>query len=57
MAFRIGVFATMHDECGRVLLRHRTDCDYWNQPGGGSESGEAPWEGAMDLPYRVPCAT
>ena len=45
MRFQIGVFATITDETGRVLLVHRTDCDWWCQPGGGLESGEAPWEG------------
>lgn len=47
MPFRGGVFATVRDEAGRVLLCHRTDCDFWNQPGGGLESGEAPWEGLV----------
>lgn len=45
MRFQIGVFATITDETGRALLVHRTDCDWWCQPGGGLESGEAPWEG------------
>lgn len=43
--FRVGVFATIRDERGQVLLCHRTDCDWWNQPGGGLESGETPWQG------------
>src|SRR5215831_12976307 len=47
MAFTIGVFATVLDVTGRVLLVHRTDCDWWCQPGGGMESGETPWEGVI----------
>ncbi|MEO7076109.1 MAG: hypothetical protein ABI068_12480 [Ktedonobacterales bacterium] len=35
-SWRIGVFATVHDGQGRVLLCHLRDADYWNQPG-------APW--------------
>lgn len=45
MRFQIGVFATITDGEGRVLLVHRTDCDWWCQPGGGLERGETPWEG------------
>jgi 8-oxo-dGTP diphosphatase len=45
--FRAGVFATIRDERGHVLLCHRTDCDWWNQPGGGLESGETPWQGVV----------
>ncbi len=45
MSFRIGVFATVLDEQGRVLLCHRRDHDFWCQPGGGLESGEPPWQG------------
>ncbi len=47
MRFQIGVFATVLDDAGRVLLVHRTDCDWWCQPGGGMESGETPWQGAI----------
>lgn len=46
-AFRVGVFATIRDERGRVLLCHRTDCDWWNQPGGGLEGSETPWQGVV----------
>lgn len=45
MSFRIGVFATVLDEQGRVLLCHRRDHDFWCQPGGGLEPGEPPWQG------------
>ncbi|MFI5273603.1 MAG: NUDIX hydrolase [Ktedonobacterales bacterium] len=45
MRISVGVFATVLDERGHVLLVHRTDCDWWCQPGGGMESGETPWEG------------
>lgn len=47
MRFQIGVFATVLDGAGRVLLVHRTDCDWWCQPGGGMETGETPWEGVI----------
>jgi len=47
MRFQIGVFATVLDGEGRVLLAHRTDCDWWGQPGGGMEAGETPWVGAI----------
>ncbi len=45
VGFEIGVFATITDGEGRVLLVHRTDCDWWCQPGGVLERGEAPWAG------------
>lgn len=38
--FRIGVFALIFDDNGRVLLGHRRDTDWWNLPGGGMELGE-----------------
>ncbi|HZS75430.1 MAG TPA: NUDIX domain-containing protein [Ktedonobacteraceae bacterium] len=38
--FRIGVFALIFDNDGRVLLGHRRDIDWWNLPGGGMEQGE-----------------
>jgi ADP-ribose pyrophosphatase YjhB (NUDIX family) len=44
---RVGVFATVRDDAGQVLLGHRTDCDFWGQPGGGLESGETPWDGVI----------
>jgi 8-oxo-dGTP diphosphatase len=47
MRFCVGVFATIRDEQGDVLLCHRRDADFWNQPGGGMEPGEAPWEGVI----------
>ena len=47
MRFDIGVFATVLDEAGQVLLVHRTDCNWWCQPGGGMEAGETPWEGVV----------
>lgn len=43
-AFKIGAFAVIFDEQGRVLLSHRTDMDLWNLPGGTMELGETPWE-------------
>jgi ADP-ribose pyrophosphatase YjhB (NUDIX family) len=45
--FDIGVFASVLNEAGHVLLIHRTDCDWWCQPGSGMESGESPWEGVV----------
>jgi hypothetical protein len=33
MKITVGVFATIQDGAGRVLLIHRTDCDWWRQPG------------------------
>ncbi len=47
MKISVGVFATILDTVGRVLLVHRTDCDWWCQPGGGMESGETPWDGVI----------
>ena len=38
--FRIGVFALIFDDQGRILLGHRRDTDWWNLPGGGMELGE-----------------
>src|SRR5215471_18900870 len=38
--FRIGLFALIFDDEGRVLLGHRRDIDWWNLPGGGMEAGE-----------------
>jgi 8-oxo-dGTP diphosphatase len=38
--FRIGVYALIFDDEGRVLLGHRRDIDWWNLPGGGMEAGE-----------------
>ncbi len=38
--FRIGVFALIFDDEGRILLGHRRDIDWWNLPGGGMEAGE-----------------
>ena len=38
--FRIGVYALIFDDEGRILLGHRRDIDCWNLPGGGMESGE-----------------
>jgi ADP-ribose pyrophosphatase YjhB (NUDIX family) len=47
MKVSVGVCATIRDAAGRALLIHRTDCDWWGQPGGGMESGETPWDGVM----------
>ncbi|MCX6786810.1 MAG: NUDIX hydrolase [Candidatus Kaiserbacteria bacterium] len=47
MTFKIGTFAIIFDDQKRVLLCHRRDCDLWNLPGGGLESGESPWTGVI----------
>ena len=47
IAFRLGAFAVIRDDVGRVLCCHRRDRDMWNLPGGGVEVGEAPWEAAI----------
>jgi ADP-ribose pyrophosphatase YjhB (NUDIX family) len=46
-AFEIGAFATVLDERGNALLGLRWDADFWGQPGGGAESGEAPWDAVV----------
>ncbi|HEY7339796.1 MAG TPA: NUDIX domain-containing protein [Ktedonobacterales bacterium] len=47
MRFTAGAYAVIFDEAGRVLFCHRRDCDFWNLPGGGVESGEAPWQAVV----------
>ncbi|HKW23115.1 MAG TPA: NUDIX domain-containing protein [Ktedonobacterales bacterium] len=47
MRFAAGAYAVIFDDVGRVLFCHRRDCDFWNLPGGGVESGEAPWQAVM----------
>jgi 8-oxo-dGTP pyrophosphatase MutT (NUDIX family) len=47
MRFAAGAYAVIFDEVGRVLFCHRRDCDFWNLPGGGVESGEAPWQAVV----------
>ena len=47
MRFGAGAQAVIFDDAGRVLLNHRRDCDFWNLPGGGVESGEAPWQAVV----------
>jgi ADP-ribose pyrophosphatase YjhB (NUDIX family) len=44
---RIGTFAIIFDEEGRILLGHRRDMDLWNLPGGAAESGEMPHEAVV----------
>jgi ADP-ribose pyrophosphatase YjhB (NUDIX family) len=46
-AFKLGAFAVIVDDVGRVLLCHRRDLDMWNLPGGVVEVGEAPWQAAL----------
>jgi len=47
MRFAAGAYAVSFDEAGDVLFCHRRDCDFWNLPGGGVESGEAPWQAVV----------
>jgi 8-oxo-dGTP diphosphatase len=42
---RVGVFAIIFDDQGRVLLSRRSDSGWWNLPGGGVEPDEAVAEG------------
>jgi 8-oxo-dGTP diphosphatase len=44
--FKLGAFATIRIDEGVVLCRRR-DADFWGQPGGGIEPGEAPWEAVV----------
>jgi 8-oxo-dGTP diphosphatase len=39
---KLGAFAAIFNDQGRVLLCHRRDQDLWNLPGGGVEPGELP---------------
>jgi 8-oxo-dGTP diphosphatase len=43
----VGSFVVIKNEAGEVLWVKRTDYDLWNLPGGGRESGEAPWTTAV----------
>lgn len=45
--FVMGVFVTLFDAAGRVLLVLRRDYPVWNLPGGKVERGETPWEAAV----------
>jgi ADP-ribose pyrophosphatase YjhB (NUDIX family) len=47
MRFAAGAYAVIFDDAGRVLFCHRRDCDFWNLPGGGVESGESPWQAVV----------
>lgn len=40
--FTIGTFGIVTNEQNHVLMCLRTDCDYWNLPGGGLEKWESP---------------
>lgn len=46
-SLRLGAFATVRDEHGRILLGLRCDGDFWGQPGGGVEPGETPWDAVV----------
>jgi len=43
----IGVFATVPNITGEVLLCHRRDVDIWEAPGGALERDEPPWDGVV----------
>ena|SRR5690348_251694 len=47
MRFAAGAYAVIFEVDGQVLFCHRRDCDFWNLPGGGVESGEAPWQAVV----------
>lgn len=44
---QVGAFALIFNAQQEVLLCHRRDLDLWNLPGGGMESGEAPWDAVV----------
>ena len=44
---RVGAFAIIRDETGRVLLSRRADSGWWNLPGGGVEPHESVEEGII----------
>ena len=44
---RIGAFAIVRDDSGRVLISRRTDSGWYNLPGGGVEPHETPAEGLV----------
>ena len=44
---RLGAFAVVFDDEGRLLVCHRRDLDVWDLPGGGVEAGEAPWDAVV----------
>lgn len=44
---RVGTFAIIRDEQGRVLLSRRSDSGWWNLPGGGVEPHESVAEGLV----------
>ncbi len=50
--FKLGAFAIILDTQQRVLLCHSRDLDLWNLPGGGVESGEAPWGAVVREVYE-----
>ncbi|HEY1011840.1 MAG TPA: NUDIX domain-containing protein [Herpetosiphonaceae bacterium] len=44
---RVGAFAIIRDDQGRVLLSRRADSGWWNLPGGGVEPHETVTEGVV----------
>lgn len=44
---RVGAFAVIFDDAGRVLLSRRVDSGWWNLPGGGVEPHESVAEGVV----------
>ncbi|HUD11114.1 MAG TPA: NUDIX domain-containing protein [Candidatus Saccharimonadia bacterium] len=47
MPAKSGVFASVLDDEGRILLGHRRDLDLWEAPGGNLDPGEAPWDAVV----------
>jgi ADP-ribose pyrophosphatase YjhB (NUDIX family) len=43
----LGVFVTLFDDDGRVLLVRRRDVPVWNLPGGRVEPDETPWQAGL----------
>jgi hypothetical protein len=57
MQCMVGVFATILDADGRVLLVHRTDCDWWCQPGGERQTSEETDDVRFFFPDELPANT
>lgn len=44
---RVGAFAIIRDQAGRILLSRRADSGWWNLPGGGVEPDETVEQGII----------
>lgn len=45
--WKVGAFTVIGNPAGEILWVQRTDNGLWNLPGGGRQSGEAPWQTAI----------